>query len=134
MPNLKSLRPPDPSSPPSRFPSFAPPSRFPSFAPVLIPFLRPPSRFPSFAPRPDSLPSHEHVKGFLSKCAVLKTHLLSNTLFAGVYVWTFQPGSSTGWGSEGVKMCDPGFFTCDSATRVFALVSNNCESVIRPEM
>ena len=27
----------------------------------------------------------------------------SNTLFAGVYVCTFQPGNVTGWGSEGVK-------------------------------
>ena len=28
---------------------------------------------------------------------------LSNILFAGVYVCTFQPGDFTGWGSEGVK-------------------------------
>ena len=28
----------------------------------------------------------------------------SNTLFAGVYVCTFQPGNFTGWVSEGVKL------------------------------
>ena len=27
----------------------------------------------------------------------------SNTLFSGVYVYTFQPGTFTGWGSEGVN-------------------------------
>ena len=34
--------------------------------------------------------SHEHVKGFLPKCTVLKVELL-------------QPGNFTSWGSEGVK-------------------------------
>ena len=28
---------------------------------------------------------------------------LSNIPFAGVYVWTFPPGSFTGWDSEGVN-------------------------------
>ena len=27
----------------------------------------------------------------------------SDILFAGVHVCTFQPGNSTGWGSEGVN-------------------------------
>ena len=51
-------------------------------------------------------PSHKHVKGFLSKCTVLKVRFVvgsSNMLFAGVYVCTFQPGNFTGWESEGVK-------------------------------
>ena len=30
----------------------------------------------------------------------------SNILFAGVYVYTFQPGNFTGWGSEGVKVVE----------------------------
>ena len=28
----------------------------------------------------------------------------SDTLFAGLYVCSFQPGNFTGWGSEGVKV------------------------------
>ena len=55
-----------------------------------------------------SSPLHEHVKRFLSKCAVLKVDLLhdhQNMLFAGVYVCTFHPGNFTGWSSEGVKRC-----------------------------
>ena len=50
--------------------------------------------------------SHEHVKGFLSKCTVLAAELLQdhqNILFDGVYVRTFQPGNFTGWGREGVN-------------------------------
>ena len=50
--------------------------------------------------------SNEQVKGFLSKCTVLKVRFVtapSNVLFAGVYVCIFQPGYFTAWVSEGVK-------------------------------
>ena len=50
--------------------------------------------------------SNEHVKRFVSKCTVLKVRFVtgpSNVLLAGVYVYTFQPGNFTGWGSEGIK-------------------------------
>ena len=53
------------------------------------------------------IPSHEHMKGFLSKCSVLKIDdvvVPSNILFTGVYVCTFQPRNCIGWGSEGVKI------------------------------
>ena len=46
------------------------------------------------------------MKGLLSKYTVLKVKFItgsSNTLFAGVHVSIFQPGSCTGWVSEGVK-------------------------------
>ena len=98
---------------------------------------------PSLGKRPIKMPNfktikafltamHEQVKGFLSKCTVLKADLLqdikytvcyrtsnilfvtgpsnilfvtgpSNILFGGVYMCTFQPGNFTGWGSDGVK-------------------------------
>ena len=52
-------------------------------------------------------PSHEHVKGFLSKCTVFKVDLLYDRqircLEECVCVCTFQPGNSTGLGSEGVN-------------------------------
>ena len=50
--------------------------------------------------------SHDHMKGFLSKCTVLKVDVVvpSTILFTGVYVCTFQPGNLIGWGSEGVKI------------------------------
>ena len=52
-------------------------------------------------------PFHDHVNGFLPKINIHRTESRfvigpSNTLFAGVYVSTFQPGHFTGWGSEGV--------------------------------
>ena len=55
-------------------------------------------------------PSNEHVKGFVFKCTVLNVRFVtgpSNVLFAGVHVYTFQPGNLTGCGSEGIKsqMC-----------------------------
>ena len=43
--------------------------------------------------------SHEHVKGLLSKCTVLKVDFVngrSNILFAGVYVCAFQPCEGLG--------------------------------------
>ena len=46
------------------------------------------------------------MKGFLSESTVLKVVFPldhQNIPFAGVYVFTFQPGNFTGWGSEGVK-------------------------------
>ena len=60
-----------------------------------------------------SLPSHEHLKGFLSKYTVLKVKFItgqSNILFGDVRVCvcvcvcTTDPGNVTGWGSEGVKL------------------------------
>ena len=54
-------------------------------------------------------PSHQHVKGLRSKCAVLKVDLLQGhqiyCLRARMCA-RFQPGNFTGLGSEGVKADD----------------------------
>ena len=52
--------------------------------------------------------AHEQVKGFLSKCTVLKASFVigpSNALFAGVCVCTLfiRKMLHRGWGSGGVK-------------------------------
>ena len=63
-----------------------------------------PLKMPNLKPLSLFSPLLEHVKRFLSKSIVLKIDLYivpSNILFAGVSVWTFQPGKCTGWGSEG---------------------------------
>ena len=54
------------------------------------------------------LPSHEHLKGFLSKCTVLNADLLYDHQIYRLQacVITFQPGKFTGCGSEGVKAAD----------------------------
>ena len=65
--------------------------------------LKRPIKVPNIKSLNKTNPSRERVKRFLSKCAVLKVDLLSNILFASVYVCTFQPGNFTGWGSEEVK-------------------------------
>ena len=53
-------------------------------------------------------PSHEHIKGFLSERTLLNADLLYDHQIYRLQacVSTFQAGTYTGWGSEGVKAAD----------------------------
>ena len=70
------------------------------------------------------------MKGFLSKCHCIESRSVTTgpwyMLFASVYVWTFQPGNLTGWGSEGAnKITELFAFYCpqytNNITELFAL-------------
>ena len=67
--------------------------------------LKQPIKVPNLKSLRPFSPSHEYMKGLVSKCSMENRFLLvpSDILFASLYVCIFQPRNFTSWGSEAVN-------------------------------